>query len=267
MRQFKGQVIWVTGASSGIGEAVVKALSASGARLILSARRISELERVKNSCSQPDNIRLLPFDLKAIHEFEEINRKALSFWGHLDMVILNGGIAQRSLAKYTTLEVDREIMEVDYFSCVALSKLIVPHFTERNSGHIVVVSSVMGIIGTPFRSGYAAAKHALHGYFDSLRAELWKKSKGVHVTLIAPGWVKTNITYNALNGDGTKLNSMDEATARGVDPDVFALKMLRAIAAKKNLAVIGGPKEVFAALVQRFFPDLFVRLVRVMAVR
>ena len=246
---------------------MVKALSASGARLILSARRIAELERVKNSCSQPENILLLPFDLKATHEFEEINRKALSFWGQLDMVILNGGIAQRSLAKYTTLEVDREIMEVDYFSCVALSKLIVPHFIECNSGHIVVVSSVMGIIGTPFRSGYAAAKHALHGYFDSLRAELWKKSKGVHVTLIAPGWVKTNITYNALNGDGTRLNSMDQATAKGIDPDVFALKMLRAIAAKKNLAVIGGPKEVFAVLVQRFFPDLFVKLVRVIAVR
>jgi short-subunit dehydrogenase len=125
----------------------------------------------------------------------------------------------------------------------------------------------MGFIGTPFRSGYAAAKHALHGYFDSLRAELWKKSKGVHVTLIAPGWVRTNITYNALNGDGSKLNSMDNATAKGIDPDIFAIKMLRAIRKKKNTAVIGGPKEVFAVLVQRFFPDLFVRLVRVMAVR
>jgi short-subunit dehydrogenase len=267
MNEFKDRVVWITGASSGIGEALVKALAKSGAKLILSARRLTELERVKNSCSKNDHIRILPFDLKATDEFKSIVTEAISFWGHIDIMIMNGGIAQRSLAKYTTLEVDREIMEVDYFSCVALSKLITPHFTERNSGQLVVVSSVMGFIGTPFRSGYAAAKHALHGYFDSLRAELWKKSKGVYVTLIAPGWVRTNITYNALNGDGSKLNSMDNATAKGIDPDIFVIKMLRAIRKKKNTAVIGGPKEVFAVLVQRYFPDLFVRLVRVMAVR
>ncbi|MFZ9982458.1 MAG: SDR family NAD(P)-dependent oxidoreductase, partial [Cyclobacteriaceae bacterium] len=240
MNHFMGKVIWVTGASSGIGEALVKALDYSRSKLIISARRESELERVKNSCSKDDRIRILPFDLKSTESFKDIVTKAISFWGHIDVIIMNGGIAQRSLAKYTTLEVDREIMEVDYFSCVALSKHITPHFTERNSGHLVVVSSVMGFIGTPFRSGYAAAKHALHGYFDSLRAELWKKSKGVSVTLIAPGWVRTNITYNALNGDGSKINSMDNATAKGMDPDIFASKMLRAIRKKKNTAVIGG---------------------------
>ena len=267
MKSFNDKVVWITGASSGIGEAVAKVLSGSGAKLILSARRISELERVQNSCKNPSNVKLLPFDLKATAEFESMVKTALSSWGRIDIMILNGGIAQRSIAKYTTLEVDREIMEVDYFSCVALTKLLLPHFIERDHGQIVVVSSVMGIIGTPFRSGYAAAKHALHGYFDSLRAELWKKSKGVGVTLIAPGWVRTNITYNALSGDGSKLNSMDNATAKGIDPDVFAIKMLNAIAKRKNLAVIGGAKEVFAVLVQRFFPDLFVKLVRKMAVR
>jgi len=269
MDYFQNKVIWITGASSGIGEAVAKKLSSSGARLILSARRGTELERVKNSCA-PDNqsmISILPFDLKDASTFDSITKEALQCYGHIDLVILNGGIAQRSLAKYTSLEVDREIMEIDYFSCVALTKHLLPHFMERNQGHIVVVSSVMGIIGTPFRSGYAAAKHALHGYFDSLRAELWKKYKGVAVTLIAPGWVRTNITMNALNGDGTKLNSMDTATERGMDPTIFADKMIKAIRKRKNLAVIGGFKEVFAVVVQRFFPDLFVKLVRVMAVR
>lgn len=267
MQSFKDKVIWITGASSGIGEAAAKVLSASGAKLILSARRTTELERVKNLCKNSDRVAVLPFDLKATETFELITKTALNIYGKIDTIILNGGIAQRSLAKYTTLEVDREVMEIDYFSCVALTKYLLPHFTERDSGQIVVVSSVMGIIGTPFRSGYAAAKHALHGYYDSLRAELWKKNKGVTVTIIAPGWVRTNITYNALSGDGSKLNSMDQATAKGMDPDIFASKMLRAISKKKNLAVIGGSKEVFAVLVQRFFPDLFVKLVRIMAVR
>lgn len=267
MQTFKDKVIWITGASSGIGEAAAKSLSAAGARLILSARRTAELERVKSSCKNPGQTAVLPFNLKATETFDHITKTAISIYGRVDTIILNGGISQRSLAKYTTLEVDREVMEIDYFSCVALTKFLLPHFTERDSGQIVVISSVMGFIGTPFRSGYAAAKHALHGYFDSLRAELWKKNKGVSVTIIAPGWVRTNITYNALSGDGSKLNSMDNATAKGMDPDVFAAKMLRAISKKKNLAVIGGGKEVFAVWVQRLFPDLFVKLVRVMAVR
>lgn len=269
MKSFKDQIIWITGASSGIGEALTRAFASAGAKLIISARRQSELERVKDSCtsSAQENISILPFDLKNIDSFSEITQNALNRWGKLDRVILNGGIAQRSLAKYTALEVDREIMEVDYFSCVALSKCLLPHFMERNQGHFVVVSSVMGIIGTPFRSGYAGAKHALHGYFDSLRAELWKKNCGIFVTIIAPGWVRTNITLNALSGDGSKLNSMDQATEKGMNPNVFAKKMLGAIKQKKNLAVIGGSKEVFAVLVQRFFPDLFVKLVRVMGVR
>lgn len=269
MSFYKGKIIWITGASSGIGEALVKILSFQGARLIISARRESELERVKNLCdpSLHANIFILPFDLRETSSFSAITEKAISIWNSIDILILNGGIAQRSLAKYTTLEVDREIMEVDYFSCVALSKCILPHFMQLNQGQLVVVSSVMGFIGTPFRSGYAAAKHALHGYFDSLRAELWKKYKGIKVTMIAPGWVRTNITMNALNGDGSKLNSMDNATAKGMNPDVFAHKMIKAISRQKNLAVIGGFKEVFAVWVQRFFPDLFVKLVRVMAVR
>jgi dehydrogenase/reductase SDR family member 7B len=171
------------------------------------------------------------------------------------------------LAMYTNIEVDREIMEVDFFSCVAISKNLLPHLMERNSGHIVVISSVMGIIGTPFRSGYAAAKHALHGYFDSLRAELWKKYKGIRVTLVCPGWVKTSITMNALNGDGTKLNSMDNATARGIEVAVFAEKMLAALQTGRSTIVIGGFKERLAVWLQRFFPELMVRVVRTAAVR
>ena len=263
MSHFNGKVIWITGGSSGIGEGLVRVLAGSGARLILSARRVAELERVRDTWPEADrqHIRILPFDLTDSARLESVTQEAIAAFGHIDIQILNGGIAQRSLAMYTTLAVDRELMEVDYFSCVALSKYLLPHFQERGSGRFVVVSSVMGLIGTPFRSGYAAAKHALHGYFESLRAEMWKKYRGVKVTIICPGWVKTNITMNAVAGDGSRLNSMDRATAHGMDPEVFARKMLRAVARDKFQAMIGGPKETFAAWTMRHFPDLYARMI------
>jgi short-subunit dehydrogenase len=262
-KAFNGKVIWITGASSGIGESLVNALAGSGARLIISARRVSELERVRDSwpSESREDVRILPFDLKDTNLLESVTREALEIFGSIDILVLNGGIAQRGLAMYTKIEVDRELMEIDYFSCVALSKYLLPHFQSRGTGQFVVVSSVMGLIGTPFRSGYAAAKHALHGYFESLRAEMWKKYRGVKVTIICPGWVKTNITYNAVAGDGSKLNSMDKATAHGMDPAVFARKMLKAIARQEFQVVIGGAKESFAAWLMRHFPNLYARLI------
>lgn len=265
----QGKVVWLTGASSGIGEALAYALARRKVKLIISARRKEELERVKGNChpmAQHD-VKLLPFDLAEAGNLQLIAEAALQLFGHIDMLINNGGISQRSLTKDTLINVDRKIMEVDYFGTVSLTKSLLPHFLKRKMGHYVVVTSAMGIIGTPYRSGYAAAKHALHGFFDSLRAELWKESKNIHVTLICPGWVHTNITLNAMTGDGSKLNHMDETTHRGIDPKVFAQKMLRAIERKKNEVYIGGWKEVTAIYVKRFFPDLFARIVRTARVR
>ncbi len=173
---------------------------------------------------------------------------AIQIFGHIDVLINNAGIAQRSLAKETVLDVDRRIMEVDYFGTIALTKYLLPHFLKRKSGHFVTVSSVMGKFGTPYRSGYAAAKHALHGVFDSLRAEVWKENKGIQVTLICPGWIRTNITINALTGSGERLNQMDPTTARGLTPDACS-------------------KEIFAIYLKRFFPGLFSRIIRKAKVR
>src|SRR6266850_1021844 len=202
------KVIWLTGASSGIGEAVAYELAKKGSKLILSARRKDELERVKGNCfpKSQAHIRILPLDLAEPSTLPILVEAAIQVFGHVDVLINNAGIGQRSLAKETVLEVDRKIMEVDYFGTVSLTKLLLPHFLKRKSGHFVTVSSVMGKIGTPHRSGYAAAKHALHGFFDSLRAEVWKENKNILVTLICPGWVKTQVTINALTGDGSKLN-------------------------------------------------------------
>ena len=267
--KLKGKVIWLTGASSGIGEALAYELARKKVKLILSARRKDELERVKGNChplSQPD-IRILPLDLAESATLKLITEAALNFFGHIDILINNGGISQRSLGKDTVLDVDRKIMEVDYFGTISLTKYLLPHFLKKKSGHFVTVTSVMGKLGTPYRTGYAAAKHALHGFFDSLRAELWKDSKSIYVTLICPGWVKTKISMNALIGDGSKLNQMDSATGDGLDPKKVAKKIVSAIENRKNEVYIGGLKEVSAVYLKRFLPNLFARMVRKIKVR
>ena len=261
------KVIWVTGASSGIGEALTYALSKKKCKLILSSRRKEELERVKGNClpsAQPD-IRILPLDLSHAETLKLSAQAAIQFFGHVDILINNGGIAQRSLAKDTILEVDRQVMEVDYFGTIALTKYLLPHFLSRKSGHYVTISSVMGKFGTPYRSGYAAAKHALQGFFDSLRAEVWRDK--IYVTLICPGWIRTNVTLNALKGDGSKLNEMDKTTDNGLSPEFCAKKIIRAIEKRKEEVYIGGSKEVYAVRLKRWFPGLFSKIVRRVKVR
>lgn len=269
MAKLTNKVIWVTGASSGIGEALVYELAKKNVKLIISSRRKEELERVKGNCihqAQP-NIRVLPFDLSEPSTLKLSTEAALQLFGHVDILINNGGISQRSLAKDTTLDVDRKIMEIDYFGTIALTKFLLPHFIKRKSGHYVTITSVMGIIGTSYRTGYAAAKHALHGFFDSLRAELWNESKNIYVTLVCPGWINTNLSIAALMGDGSPQNRKDETHKKGMPPAVFAKKMIKAIEARKEEVYIGGAKEVNAIRLKRFFPKLFSKIVRTAKVR
>jgi short-subunit dehydrogenase len=264
MSKLSGKVIWITGASSGIGEALAYELVKQGAKLILSARRKDELERVKGNCpaeAQPF-IRVLPLDLSEPSTLKLSAEAAIQLFGHIDILINNGGISQRSLAKDTTLDVDRRIMEVDYFGSLALTKHILPHFLKRKAGHFVTITSVMGKIGTPYRTGYAAAKHALHGFFDSLRAELWKESRNIFVTLVCPGWINTNLSMVALLGDGSPQNKKDDTHQQGMHPNVFAKKLIRAIEKKKREVYIGGTKEVLAIYLKRFLPGLFSKIVR-----
>jgi short-subunit dehydrogenase len=265
----QNKVIWLTGASSGIGEALAYELARKKVKLIISSRRKEELERVKGNChplAQP-NIRILPMDLSEGSTLQLTTEAAIQLFGNIDILINNGGISQRALAKDTIIEADRRIMEVDYFGTISISKFLLPHFLKKKSGHFVTVSSVMGLIGTPYRSGYAAAKHALHGFFDSLRAELWKESKSIYVTMICPGWVRTNISMNSLMGDGSKLNQMDSTTSDGLEPKLVAKKIISAIESRKNEVYIGGMKEVSAVYVKRFFPGIFDRIVRKAKVR
>jgi len=266
---FKSKIIWITGASSGIGEALAYTLANEGAKLILSARRKEELERVKGNCNKAAqaDIRILPLDLTQAHTLQLSANAAIQLFGHIDILINNGGISQRGLAKDTIVDVDRRIMEVNYFGAVGVTKYILPHFLQRKQGHIVVISSVTGIFGTPYRSGYAASKHALHGFFDSLRAELWKDVKdAIPVTIICPGFIHTPITLSAVTGDGSPLGRFDDATYKGKPAEWCAQKIVKAIHQKKEEVYIGG-KETLGVQFKRFFPRWFSRYIRNASVR
>jgi short-subunit dehydrogenase len=262
MDKFTNKVVWITGASSGIGEALAYAFSVAGARLLLSSRRTEELERVKAACARPDLARVLPMDLLDIPSFAVRTAEAIGAFGQVDILVHNGGVTQRSLVVETELEVQRRVMELNYFSYVALTKEILPHFISRQSGHFVVMSSVMGKIGTPMRSAYAASKHALHGFFDCLRAEV--ATSNIQVTILTPGYVQTNISQHALTKDGTELGTASENIAHGFPADKAAAQMLRAIGRGAFEAYIGKPGggERLALVMNRWAPAVLIRQVR-----
>ncbi len=266
MKSLKGKTIWITGASSGIGEALVYELCNEGAMLILSSRRESELERVKNKCptETQDNIKILPLDLADSNALKEKTEIALRLFGGVDLLINSGGISQRSLVRDTLVSVDRQVMEINFFGSIALSKYLLPSMLNNKSGHFINISSLVGKFGTPYRSGYAASKHALHGFYDSLRAELWKEN--IKVTMICPGFIKTNVSINAMTEKGEKSNKMDEAQAKGMAPDLCARKIISAIKKEKEEVYIGG-KEVYAVLLKRFFPRIFSSMIKTAKVR
>jgi len=261
---FKDKVVWVTGASSGIGKATVLAFAEQGAKLIISSRNIEKLEEVKMLCVYPDKVKVLQVDLDDYLHLDKLVQEAISLFGKVDILINNGGISQRSLAIDTGITIDTQIFKTNYFGTVALSKALLPYFVASKSGHFVVVTSVVGKIGTPLRSSYSASKHALHGFFDSLRAEI--HDDNISVTLICPGFVNTDVSKNALTADGTPQNKMDKGTENGLSPEYFAKRMLKAIARKKQEAVIGGKLEVLAVYVKRFFPRVLANMIRKLAV-
>ena len=253
-----GKIIWITGASSGIGKSLAIALSKYDCKLILSSRRIETLEQVKTLCRVPDNVCVLPLDLAQSEHLKSKADEAVAAFGKVDILINNGGISQRSAIIDTSIDVDRKLMEVDYLGTVALSKALLPYFVEQQSGHYVVVSSLMGKFSSAYRSAYCGAKHALHGFFDALRLEHDKDH--VKVTLICPGFVNTNVARNALTGDGSKQGYQDDMTENGLDVDVFVQKMIRAIRKEKYEAYI-GKFEKFGVYVKRLSPRLIHKLV------
>jgi dehydrogenase/reductase SDR family member 7B len=263
MGYFSGKVVWITGASSGIGEALAHELARRGATLVLSARREPLLERVREQCVGASQAgaehMIVALDLTQTESMPEATAKVLARYGRIDILINNGGISQRSIASETALEVDRRIMDVNYLGTVAITKAVLPSMLERGRGQIVVISSLMGKIHTPMRSAYAASKHALHGFFGCLRAEV--HDRGVHVCVICPGYVRTDITKNALTGDGSTFDQMGDAQSKAMSAEQFARRCADAIANDASNKMIGGG-EVWAARLAPLFPRLYDYLVR-----
>lgn len=258
MSEIRGKVAWVTGASSGIGEALAKALSAAGARLVLSARRKEELERVRTACTAAEVHMVLPFDL--LHfDAEAVAQSALEQMGRIDLLIHCGGISQRGTVLETALDVDRRIMEINYFSTVTLTKAVLPSMVAQRQGHLVVISSLSGKISTPRRSAYAASKHALHGFFESLRTEVI--GDNIQVTMVCPGYVKTALSLHALTGDGSAHGELDPTQAKGMTPEALATRILRAIEKNEEEILVGGT-EVLGVYLNRFVPSLYKKIIR-----
>jgi short-subunit dehydrogenase len=256
----KNKVVWITGASSGIGEALAYAFASEGAKLVLSARRTEELMRVKNSLRLPDpDVLILPLDLADTSKANELTQQVISKFGRIDILINNGGMSQRSLTKDTSLEIDRKLMEVNFFGTVALTKSVLPYMLKQKSGHIIAMSSIAGKFGFYFRSAYSASKHALHGFFEALRMEI--QNDNVKILIVCPGKIHTNISINAITSDGGKHNKMDESQKNGVSAEVCAQKILKGIKNNKEEIFIGG-KELRAIWVKRFFPDLFSKMIK-----
>lgn len=261
---FSNKVVWVTGASSGIGKALVLELSKQNANVILSSRKVASLELVKSECENSENVKIIPLDLEDYTSLDTKAIEAVAAFGKIDILINNGGISQRSLVKDTQIDVDKRIMDINYLGTVALTKALLPHFIANKVGQIAVTTSIVGKIGTPLRSSYAASKHALHGFFDSLRAENFKNN--IAVTLICPGFINTNVSKNALTGNGSPQGKMDIATGNGMSAEKCAKLILKAIKTKKEEVYIAGAKEKLGVYVKRFFPKLFSILVRKMSV-
>jgi short-subunit dehydrogenase len=258
---FRHQNVWITGASAGIGAALAQALAAKGANLILSARRETELRQVQATCrNQTNQVEVLPVDLTQPESIYAAAQRAEKIFPAIDILIHSAGVSQRALARDTEAAVDRAIMELNYFGTVALTRAVLPSMLARRSGHLVVLSSVAGKVGSPMRSSYSASKHALHGYFDCLRAEVFQA--GIDVTLICPGYIATNITLNAYRGNGQRYGKVDQLLKNGMPVEECARRILRGIAKKSPELVVSAGKEKYAVYLQRFLPSLLFKIVR-----
>ncbi len=257
-----GKTAWITGASSGIGEALAKAFVAGGGHAILSGRNVAELHRVATETGAPDRCLVLPFDTTDFSALTPEVEAALAFRGAVDVLVNNAGISQRSLAVDTAFEVYDRIIGVDLLAPIALTQALLPHLLQRGTGQLVMISSVAGKAGVPLRTAYCAAKHGLIGYADALRSEI--AGQGVKVLVVAPGSVRTNVSRNALNADGSVRGVSDTAIDHGIDPDKVARLIWDAVAAGTREMVIAEGMEANIPVLRAQDPEKLFDMVEAM---
>ncbi len=258
------QTVWITGASSGIGEALALRFAKEGASLVLSARRKDELERVAGRCRDiglpADQVLVLPLDVTDWASLPVAVQAVLDAFGVIDLLVNNAGVSQRSLCQDTNMAVYQKLMDVDVMGQIALTKAVLPHMLERGSGHLAVTASVAGKVGVSERTGYCAAKHAVMGFFDALRAEV--EGQGIDVSTIVPGFIRTNISRNALAGDGSAFGKLDDNIAGGMDVTECAEVVFKGLNAKKREIPVGKGKEMAALWIKRVSPEVLFRLTK-----
>lgn len=262
MSDFKNRVVWITGASSGIGEALATEVALQGPSVLLlsaPAAFLPELEEVAGRCRQSGvTTHTIPFDLANSKEIRLAYEKAKEISPVIDMVFHNGGISQRSLVEETPPDIDRKLFEVNFWGAVELTKLVLPGMLEQGRGHFAISASIAGLFGFRYRSAYAASKHALCGYFESLRTET--HDRGIKVTLLFPGRVNTNISLHALTRDGSPHGIKDPGQSGGISAEKCARQIVRAVKKNKKNAYIGG-KELLMVYFKRYIPPVFYYLV------
>ncbi|MCM0612981.1 SDR family oxidoreductase [Marinobacter sediminum] len=258
------KTVWITGASAGIGEALAVRFAQDGARLVLSARRESELERVAGLCREAglpaEQVLVLPLDVTDWESLPGAVQAVLDHFGVINLLINNAGVSQRSLCKDTDMAVYQKLMDVDVMGQIALTKAVLPHMLERGAGHLAVTASVAGKVGAPLRTGYCAAKHAVMGFFDALRAEV--EGQGLDVSTIVPGFIRTDISRNALAGDGSTFGKLDKNIAGGMDVTECAEVVFKGLTARKREIPVGKGKEMSALWIKRVSPEALFRMVR-----
>jgi short-subunit dehydrogenase len=256
---FKGKTVWIIGASSGIGKALSLDFAKLKANLVLSSRNVDALKILQNNCFEyTGECSVIPLDLEDNSSFDALAAEVIRKNRSIDYLIVNGGISQRSLVNETPLTIDRRLMEINYFGNIAITKAVLPFMVKQQSGHIVVVSSIVGKFGFPLRSAYSASKHALHGFYETLRAE--HKQDNIKVTIAIPGRVKTNISFNALKKDGSAHQQLDKGQADGISVESCSAQIIKAIRKQKKEVLIGG-KELWMVRIRKYFPSLFYKIV------
>lgn len=253
--RFKDKVVWITGASSGIGEALAVAFAKDGAHIILSGRRTDALQKVAGEIATETLV--LPFETTHYDALPDIIGKALAWKGKVDILVNNAGISQRSLAIETHPNVHHKIINVDLLAPIWLTQLLLPHMVEAKGGHIVGISSVAGRIGAPLRTAYSAAKHGLIGYMDALRAET-ELLHNIHVTNILPGSIRTDVSRNAMTKDGDRRGKSDDVIDNGMPPEDCARQILDAVDNNvPELIIADGPELLMAQMRQSDPEKLF----------
>jgi len=256
--EFNNKTVWIIGASSGIGKALALDFARLKSKLVLSSRNIDTLEKVKESCLKfTADCSVVPLDLEENSSFDEIVNKVIKRNKTIDYLIINSGISQRSLVSETPISIDRKLMEINYFGNIAITKAVLPQMLLQQSGHITVVSSIVGKFGFPLRSAYSASKHALHGFYETLRAEHHKDN--IKVTIAIPGRVKTNISFHALKANGSAHQQLDDGQATGISPESCSKQIIKAIKKEKKEVLIGG-KELTLVHIRKYLPFLYYNI-------